>query len=549
LTVPERLDARGEPLADLDPADARTAAREVAATGADSVAVCLLFAFEDDAHERAVAGAIREETDAAVSVSSDVLPEIREYERTVATALNAALKPTMDRYVGRLVEGVEDAAEPVVMGSNGGLMAAADARERPVETLLSGPAAGVRGAAHVAERAGFTDLITMDMGGTSCDVSLVEGGEAATTTEAAVGGYPVGVPAVDIHTVGAGGGSVAAVDAGGALRVGPESAGADPGPVCYGRGGERPTTTDAHAVLGRIDPGRFLADPAPLERVRAAFEPLAERIGVTVEEAAEGVLDVANASTERALRVVSVERGRDPRGYTLVAFGGAGPLHAPALARSLAVPRVLVPRAAGVLSALGLLAADLRYDRSRSRVRPWGEVTAAGLDEVFGTLRERAEPRLADAGVPPERRRFERALDLRYVGQSFELTVPAEPVDGVVDRFHAAHERRYGHADPGEPVELVTVRLRARGVVEPPELDPAPADGSVADAAVETRRARFDGEDRETTVYDRERLPAGGTFAGPAVVAGPASTLAVPPGDRVEVDDVGNLVVEVGGDG
>ncbi len=554
--VPERVGERGSVIEPLDETAVRDVARDLA--GVDSVAVSLLFAFENDAHERRVREILTEELDdVRVSLSSVVLPEIREYERTLVTALNAALAPVMEDYLGRLESAVRDrgvGADLRVMGSNGGLLTAGTARERPVNTLLSGPAAGVRGAAYVAGLSGVSDLITMDMGGTSCDVSLVEDGEPLVTTDVEVGAYPVSVPTVDVHTVGAGGGSVAWVDDGGALRVGPRSAGADPGPVCYGRGGDRPTTTDAHLLLGRLDPDAFLSGEvgADRERVRAVFErDLADPLGVSVEAAAAGVLRVAKANTERALRVVSVERGHDPRSFALVAFGGAGPLHAAALARELDVPRVLVPRTAGVLSALGLLVSDALYDYSTSRVRPWDDVDPDRLRETFAEFRETGRDRLAAEGFPAEDRRYERTLDLRYAGQSFDLSVPVPDTVGdaaletVAERFHDRHERRYGHAYPSEPLELVTVRLRARGVVREPDLHPAPVAGDTEDAVRETRPVVFDGEDHDTRVFDRDRLPTGVTFDGPAVVEGGESTAVVHPGQRVRVDEYGTLHVEV----
>jgi len=546
--VKERLDERGNVLTEVDP----DAVRELAAElddSTESVAVCLLFAFENDDHERRVAEILDAEIDCSVSLSSRVLPEIREYERTLATSLNAALVPVLDRYMGRLETGLGDigiGAPVTVMQSSGAAFTAADARERPVNTLLSGPAAGVRGAAFVAGEAGYDDLLTMDMGGTSCDVSLVTDGDPERTTETEVGDYPVAVPSVDVHAVGSGGGSIARVDAGGALRVGPESAGAEPGPICYGRGGERPTTTDAHAVLGRIDPEGFVADPAPESAVRAAFARLADELGTDVEGAARGVLSVANASMARALRVVSVERGRDPRNFTLVAFGGAGPLHAPALAADLGVPRVLVPRAAGVLSALGLLASDAVYDRSTSMVRPWNDVDLGRIESALSGLRERGNERLAAADIPPERRSFERYAALRYRGQSFDLDVPlgeSLDADAVAERFHRRHRERYGYADPEEPLELVTLRVRARGEVEAPDLGTPPGDGTLDDARRGTRTVGFDGESHETAVYRRDALPAR-SFEGPAVVEGAQSTALVPPTATGRVDERGNLLVE-----
>jgi N-methylhydantoinase A len=555
--VPERLDERGAELAPLEADAVRDLADDLG--DVDSIAVSLLFSFENDAHERRVRELLREEgVDARFSLSSETLPEIREYERTLTTALNAALKPVMDRYIGTLESEVADQgvdAELKIMQSNGGIITAGAARERPVNTLLSGPAAGVQGATYVAGLAGFDDVVTMDMGGTSCDVSLVEGGDPLVATDVEVGDYPVNVPMIDIHTVGAGGGSIAWLDEGGALRVGPKSAGADPGPVCYGRGGERPTITDAQLLLGRLDPGAFLSEDldADVDDVAAVVErDLADPLGVPVREAAQGVLDVANANMERALRVVSVERGYDPRDFALVAFGGAGPLHATSLAAALDVPRVVVPRTAGVLSALGLLISDILYDYSTSRVRQWSEVPADDLQAEFEAFAERGRERLADEELPAERMQFERSLDLRYEGQSFELSVPApdgdleeDALETVADRFHERHRQRYGHAYEDEPIELVTIRLRARGVVETPDLRPSRAGGSVDDAIVETREVVFDGEGTDARVYDREALPTETEFEGPAVVEGGESTVVVRPGQHARVDEFGSIVVEV----
>ena len=558
--VPERVDERGDVSTPLDEAAVRDVAARLAAADVSSVAVSLLFSYENDAHERRVREILESEgVEASVSLSSDVLPEIREYERTLTTTLNAALKPVMDRYLGNLESEIADLgirSDLEIMQSNGGIITADVARTRPVNTLLSGPAAGVQGASYVAGLAGVEDLITMDMGGTSCDVSLVEGGDPMVATDVEVGEYPVNVPMIDVHTVGAGGGSIAWIDDGDALRVGPRSAGAEPGPICYGRGGTRPTITDAQLLLGRLNPDAFLSDElsVDVDRVEAIFErELADPLGKSVEAAAQGVLDVANASMERALRVVSVERGHDPRDFGLVAFGGAGPLHATALAAELDVPRVLVPRTAGVLSALGLLISDVLYDYSTSRVRSWEAVDPADLRATFDEFVARGREQLADENLSASQTRFERSVDLRYAGQSFELSVPVPegPIDSqtkatIRDRFHARHRQRYGHAYEDEPVELVTLRTRARGVVETPDLRQDAVTGEVADAVAEERPVHFDGDVRDTRVYRRERLPTGAAFTGPAVVEGAESTVVVCPDQTVEVDEYGTLVVEVG---
>ena len=557
--VTERLDERGRVEVPLDEGSVRDVAAAILETDVESVAISLLFAFENAEHERRVEEVLREEgVEGSYSLSSGVLPEIREYARPLATALNAALKPVMDSYIGRLESAMGEREIPTtlqIMQSNGGIIGAKRARERPINTLLSGPAAGVQGAAHVAGLQGVEDVLTMDMGGTSCDVSLVRGGEPVVSTEVDVGDYPVGVPMISVHTIGAGGGSIAWIDAGGALRVGPRSAGADPGPVCYGRGGEEPTVTDAQLLLGRLDPDAFLSEDleADVDRVvRVVTERIADPLGMSVEEAAQGILDVANANMERALRVVSVERGHDPREFGLVAFGGAGPLHATSLAADLDVPRVIVPRTAGVLSALGLLITDLVHDFSTSMIRRIEEVSPEDLEPVFEGFEEEASDRLAGEGLDDDRIEIERAVDLRYVGQSFELTVPlsgaltAETIEDATARFHERHEGRYGHASPDEPVELVTVRLRARGLVETPTLAAAVTDGDPEDAIRDERAVVYDGESRQTAVYARERLPVDSTIDGPAIVEGPESTVVILPEQSATVDGYGTITVEVG---
>ncbi|WP_254864277.1 hydantoinase/oxoprolinase family protein [Halovivax gelatinilyticus] len=572
--VEERLGDRGQVRTPLCEADVRSVAARIRDYDVESVAVSLLFSFENDAHERRVREILDEELDdVTISLSSEVRPEIREYERTLATALDAALKPVMDRYLGRLEAGISDRAidAPLrVMQSNGGTIGADSARRRPVNTLLSGPAAGVQGAAHVGGLCGESALITMDMGGTSCDVSLVSGGEPTVATDLEIGDYPVSVPSVDVHTIGAGGGSIAWVDEGGSLRVGPRSAGARPGPICYGRGGTEPTVTDAQVLCGRLDPDRFLggeSDDAGAgstsvpdrARIEAAVaERVADPLGLDVEEAARGILAVANANMERALRVVSVERGHDPRRFALVAYGGAGPAHATALAESLDVSRVIVPRTAGVLSALGLLVSDRVVDRSTSMVRRLADVDPGALASVFAEVEREALAQLDESGSDsesdesdgPDSLRIERSLALRYAGQSFDLAVDLpdeelspETLDAAADRFHAVHERRYGHASPDEPIELVTVRVRVHKPVDPPTLS-APATDA-GDPIRTERSVDFDGTLRETPVYDRAGLPAGAAVDGPAIVEGTESTVVVRPGWAATVDEHGSLVLEV----
>lgn len=559
LEVTERLDERGEVLRDLHEGSIESVAEQLAGMDVQSIAISLLYSFENDAHERRVYERLqRADPDLSYSLSSDVLPEIREYERTLATAMNAALKPVMNRYIGNLGHEIDAAGIDTtfeIMQSNGGIIDAEVARDRPVRTLLSGPAAGVQGATAIADRCGLDDVITMDMGGTSSDVSLVEGGDPIVSTDVEVGEYPVGVPMIDVHTIGAGGGSIAWIDEGGALRVGPRSAGADPGPICYGRGGTEPTITDAQLLLGRLNPEAFLSGELDVETEdvsRLVTRKIAEPLDQSVERAAQGILDVANANMQRALRVVSVERGHDPREFGLVAFGGAGPLHAPELARELEIPQVIVPRTAGVLSALGLLVSDIIYDYSTSRVRPFTEVDPSELEASFTDFERQGRDRLSEEALADDRMRFERTLDLRYVGQSFELSVSVPDggldeasLETIEERFHERHQRRYGHAYPDEPLELVTIRLRSRGLIDPPALTADRGEGSLEDALRHTRDVMYDGTVHETRVYDGPRLPPDSAFDGPAIVEGAESTTVVPPEQRVRVDEYGNLLVEV----
>ena len=490
--------------------------------GVESVAVCLLHAYRDGAHERMVREALAGLEGLGISVSHEVCPEFREYERASTTALNAYVGPLMRRYLERL----KDTRHIIeVMQSNGGSMTVEEAARFSVRTILSGPAGGVAGAAAVGRAEGLSEVIGFDMGGTSTDVSLTSGAPRETL-EALVDGLPVKTPMLEIHTVGAGGGSLARVDAGGLLRVGPESAGADPGPACYGKG-ERPAVTDAHAVLGRIGAdqlagGSLRIDP---ERARRAFVPLARALGVTVEEAAAGVLRVANATMSRAIRVVSVERGIDPRGFALVAFGGCGGLHACEMAEELGMRTVLAPALAGSLSALGMLLAP--------RVRDYaaGVLGGADLEPAFGRLAEQARRESPGA-------RLERMADLRYQGQSYELTVPWRGRPAAEALFHEAHRATYGYAIPGREVEVVTIRVRARKQTAAPPLAPAEIE-AVREPA---RQVFTGGRWRKTPVVSRGAVSSRGE-PGPLLVVDYGSTLLVPPGWRAAPGAAGNLIV------
>lgn len=559
--VPERIDHRGAVEVALDQEALETVITAIESSDVESVAICCLFAYENDTHERAIEAALTDRLpDITVTRSSAVLPEVREFERSVTTALNAALTPIMGEYLGMLTAHAEETgigSTPRIMLSHGGSVGPTVARNRPVTTLLSGPAAGVMGAAQIASASGYPDVLTMDMGGTSCDVSLVTDSETQITTDGAVGPYRVGMPMVDVHTIGAGGGSIAWIDDGGAIRVGPRSAGAVPGPIAYGRGGEHPTVTDAHVVLGRVNPTTFDAKtiaPDPAGARNGIARTIAEPLDMEVEEAAAGILTVANAAMERALRVVSVERGHDPRDFALVAFGGAGPLHASAIAASLDIPTVLVPPTAGVLSAYGLVIADVSIENSLSRVRPWSDVEPTALEERFVSLSENGIEQLQADGFSDEEIRIERAVDLRYVGQSFSLRVPIESsavsassLSAIADRFHARYRQRYGHAASDEAIELVTQRVVVRGDVPPPDLEYADMGGETEPSPRTYRSINFDTETHDTPVYDRTALRCGTELAGPILIEGSESTIVLEPDDSLEIDTTGTLCINVGG--
>ena len=548
VEVAERLDPDGQVVVALTDHEVDRVVAAVRDAAPEAVAICLLHAFRDPTHEQRLAARLAE-LDVPVSRATTLLPTFREVERASTTALNAYVAPRMARYLAslerRLDAAAEDATAPgvEVMRSGGGTFAAAVAAREPVHTLLSGPAAGAWGAAAVARAVGVEDAVAFDMGGTSSDVTLVRGGRPHTTAEGAIGGLPFAVTTTAIHTVGAGGGSIAWQDDGGALRVGPRSAGADPGPACYGRGGTAPTVTDADLLLGRLDASTRLGGALALDAdaARDAVAGLAERLGLSVDRTAAGIAEVVEAEMARALRVVSVEQGHDPRELALVAFGGAGGLHQAALAREVGFARVVVPPSAGVLCALGLLAAPVTTDEARTVLVPLVDADLDGLVDAWDQLADAATASLRDQGVDPAR--IVRSADLRYRGQAFELEVPVDAVtvDALADGLHAAHRERYGYDQPDTPVEVVTLRVRAEGPRPDVPLPAWTGGGATADAADATRRLRVDGVEQEVRVLARDRIAAGETFDGPAVVTGLESTVWVAPWQRATVDGVGAL--------
>lgn len=554
LEVAERITAGGKVLRPLNLADLPVIWQTLQAEQIESVAICLLFSFLHPAHEQQIRQYLQERAGDSlhISLSSDILPEYREYERTATTVINAYVAPLMTRYLRRLAAGVQP-RRLSVMQSNGGIISARTAGTEAARTVLSGPAGGVVGARFVAEQAGFAEIITFDMGGTSTDVALCPG-RLPTTAGGEIAGLPLRLPIIDIHTVGAGGGSIANVDVGGALQVGPESAGAFPGPACYGRSPEnpQPTTTDANLMLGRLDAANFLGGTMRLDETAAhrAMNDLARKMNAAdAETAAWGVIQVANANMERAIRRISVERGYDPRRFTLMPFGGAGPLHACELAESLQIPRVLVPPAPGVLSALGMLVAAPTKDYSQTIMRTidsWREADEAWLMQEAAPLAARAIAEMTAEGHDKSTLKLSYRLDMRYRGQSHELTVPWM-ADGpaVSDLFHTAHEQRYGYRLPeGELLELVTLRVTAVAPVTPPAIPEEPLGSPDArNAVVGQKPVWFGQQPHRTMLYARAKLRPGHQFRGPAVVFQYDTTLVIPLGWEAMVDQFHNLIL------
>jgi N-methylhydantoinase A len=549
LEVLERVDHRGEPIQPLDLTSLDTLISQLNEAEVTSVAVSLLFSFLYPDHEDIIASQLRD-AGFFVSASNEVLPEFREYERTSTTVVNAYVSPVMDNYLARLAEesGVSDFR---VMQSNGGSISVTQARREAVRCVLSGPAGGVVGAQYVSSTAGFERLLTFDMGGTSTDVSL-SNGIIEITTESEIGGMPIRIPVIDIHTVGSGGGSIAHIDKGGALRVGPESAGADPGPVCYGRGGQQPTVTDANLILGRLTADNFLGGQMALDEVTAekALTQLAQEANLEphaglspAQTAALGVIRVVNANMERALRVISVERGHDPREFSLASFGGAGGLHAADLARGLNIPRVLIPPNAATLSAFGMLATDVVKDYVRTVMRP-NDTPYVDLRELIQPLAAQGETDIQAEGIPAEDVTVEPMIDMRYRGQSYELMVPLTPY--FREDFHVAHAYAFGYSDSTMPVEIVNVRVRAIGRLPRPPLTPTETGKSDSSPALlDQRPVALVDQVAEVPFYDGQKLQPGHKIKGPAIVVHPDTTIFVGPGDRLLMDVYKNLIIDI----
>jgi N-methylhydantoinase A len=556
--VTERLEADGSVLVPLDMGSVDRALDGALDAGAEAIAICLLHAYLNPEHEHAVADAAKgKRPGLPVSCSADVVAEYREFERFSTTVLNAYLQPLMDAYLAALEERLLAAGYAygvLTVGSSGGMMTTDTARRLPIRTIFSGPAGGVSQACHVGAVTNTRDFITYDMGGTSTDVCLVKDLRPVMTSDSMVGAFPVKVPQIDMHTVGAGGGSIAWLDVDGSLQVGPRSAGASPGPAAYGLGGTEPTVTDANVVLGRIGTGRRLGGSIAIDptRARDAVQALAARMGtLDVETLAEGIIRIAVARMTSAIREISIQRGHDPRDFTLIAFGGAGPMHAVALAEEIGLPRVLVPRHPGNFSALGLLASDIKHDDVRTRVGALRE-RAAVIEGLFAEMEADARQRLEREGFGPDAQRLHRTLDLRYRGQAFELNISVGGARGdaaglaaIEDAFHREHRAVYGHENRAATIDLVNTRLTAFGLVAKPAADRYESATTSLDAALaERRRVRFGGVAAECPVWERERLPERARLAGPAIIEEFGATTVLPPGWRAEVDEHGNLRLE-----
>ncbi|TCQ96737.1 hydantoinase/oxoprolinase family protein [Neorhizobium sp. JUb45] len=560
IGVKERILSNGETETSLDEEEFRSAVRELKKAGVKSVAVCFLYSFLNSEHE-AIAGRILEEEfpEAFSALSHKIAPEFREFERMSTTVVNAYLGPVMKGYVNALsgkLKNLGISVAPQLTQSNGGVIGFDAAADLPVRTVLSGPSTGVVAAQAIGRMTGIENLITFDMGGTSSDVALLTGGKCQVVNESVVHGYPIKAPMLDIHTVGAGGGSIAYVDNGGFLKVGPRSAGANPGPSCYGLGNPEPTVTDANVLLQTQNPHYLLNGRMKInqELSHAAIQTLADKLGMGVLETANGILDIVAANMAKAIRVISVQRGHDPREYTMVAFGGAGPVHAARLAKELGMKRILIPRTPGVLCALGLLMTDLRTDFSSTQLTRLDEASTGGIGEIYASLESKAYTWFESEGIAPQAQQISRTVDVRYAGQNYEISVPvmAGPVTAatfaaIEEAFLNAHRQLYGFIAEGEPVQMVTFRLAASGLVEKAQFQPAEIEGPDSSAAITGSREVWmmeAGGFVTATLYDRAKLKAGNVVEGPAIIDQMDTTTVVPMDTTATVDAYLNLMLE-----
>ena len=577
--IPERLDAKGNVVTPLDEKALAQIVDQIAETGVTAIAVCLLHSYRNPYHEQKVGEAIKAKIpDVKLSLSSEIVPEFREYLRASTTVINSAVAPIVSTYLASIIEKLHSAninSELLVMQSNGGVYPAESASESPVFMVESGPAAGAVAAASIGSELGYPNVISFDMGGTTAKASLIRDGQPNITKDYSVGGaaqsgagafggasgYPIRTPVVDLVEIGAGGGSIAWVDSGGALRVGPQSSGADPGPVCYGLGGKEPTITDANLILGRLDPNYFAGGEMTLDTEaanNAISEYCAEPLGLSIEAAAHGIVEIANTAMVNALRLVSVQRGHDPRDFILMGFGGAGPAHVVSLAEQAGIPQVLIPAEPGTTSALGLLVTDVRMESSATLIERSDQIELSKITNEFERLENSGRIAHSSAASASGEPIFERSIEMRYWGQSFELSVPvpdrkiidADWMSELIESFHESHNTAYGFRADDEPVELVNLRLTTIGKIARPQLRKLDIISPDAKVAIKGKRPVYFGTDSSegsvihTTVYDRPKLPAGSVFNGPAIVEEPDCTTVIQPSWSVTVDDFGNLLIE-----
>jgi len=555
--VPERILYTGEIYSQLDEEEVRRIIRDIKKKGVESIAVCLLHSYKNPVHEKKIKQIIFEEyPQASVTLSSDVLPEFREYERTSTAAINAFVMPKVSAYINELAEKLKKlgtTSDLYIMQSNGGVITAKMAQKVSARTVLSGPAGGVLEGVFISKITGEKNIITIDMGGTSSDICLINDGEPKFTTESEIGGYPIKLPMIDINTIGAGGGSIAWIDPGGALRVGPLSAGADPGPVCYGKGGKEPTVTDANVVLGRINPSYLLGGEMKIN-VKAAYETISEKISkpldMDVFTAAEGIITVVNANMIRGIRKVSVERGYDPREFCLVCFGGAGPVHGAQLAKQLSISKVIVPKSPGIASAFGMLYADVRHDYVQTYLSKVNQIKIEDLLSVYQNLEEKAVMQLQKEGFSKQDMILYRSADTRYIGQAYELSVPVkngsltyQDLEEIREKFHNLHYQTYGYLRKDKEVEVVNLRVVALGKLPPVDLIKHTTQKEIFTKSKEYRKVFFEGRFLNTPIYQKMSLNPGCRIKGPAVVEQLDSTTVIFPEQIATVDPYGNIVI------
>ena len=559
LEVTERLRHTGEVAIPLDEEAVQSQLRKLKENAVDAVVICLLYSYLNPFHEARVREMVRKHmADVYISASHEVLPEFREYERLSTTILNAFLMPVMDTYLlnfEREVERIGIHASPRINQCNGGIMSVGTARKFPIRTALSGPSAGVIGANFIGDAIDRQNLITFDMGGTSTDVCLLEEGVSPMSNDRWVGGYPAKIPSVDVNAVGAGGGSIAWVDLDGLMKVGPRSAGASPGPVCYDLGGTEPTVTDANVVLGRLNPGYLLGGRMSINKSKAesSLRRLGEDLGVPFIETAHGVIRIVTANMVKAIRAISIERGYDPKEFSLIAFGGAGPLHAVGVARELEISEVVIPPNPGILCAVGLLVADARNDYVKTSLMDTDGADIDRINEIFGQLEDQARKWLSDEGFDESAQGIFRSVDMRYVGQNFELPIEVPPgsletsdIEGLISRFYGEHERNYGHYTRGEPTQLVNFRVTAQGTIPKLRMKRDHQGEQSAPPPVAHREVYFDDMSAvPTPIYDRNQLLPGSRITGPAVIEQMDSTTLVFPGDTARIEEALNVIIAI----